>query len=134
MNYYTMELFKILFIAGLVLVAVLNVYSWIYNAFSHSSVKSYENLRRDAKIVNVKRDTVGSKNDKKIRTMVIFDDGFEYVSHKTDRDDSFLSYRIQVTEATAREILEDAMEAHQKACGKASKQREFTEAERETHA
>ena len=121
MNYDTMNLFEILFIAGLVLVAVLNVYSWIYNAFSHSSVKSYENLRRDAKIVNVKRDTVGGKNDKKIRTMVIFDDGFVFISHKTDRENHLMSYRIQVTESTAREILADAMKAHQKACDKASK-------------
>ena len=118
MNYYTMKLLEILFVGGFILVAVLNVYSWIYNAFSHTNKKSCKNLRPDAKITNVKRDTVGSKNNKKIRTVVTFDDGFEYVSHKTDRDDSFFSYRIQVTEATRKEILEDAMEAHQKACEK----------------
>ena len=39
---------------------------------------------------------------------MIFDDGFEYVSHKTDREDSFLSYRIQVTEETKKRILNDA--------------------------
>lgn len=110
-----------LFMGAAVLVAILNIYSWIYNLFSHSSAKDYKNLRHDAKIVSVKRDTVGGKNDKRIRTEVIFDDGFEYISHKTDRDDSFLSYRIQVTEATARKILEDALEAHQKACDKAGK-------------
>lgn len=97
------------------LIVLLNVYSWIYNAFSHSSGNK-KNLRRDAKIVNVKQETVGSKNNKKIRTTVVFDDGFEYISHKTDRDDSFFSYRIQVTEATRKKILEDAMQAHQKAC------------------
>ena len=121
MNYSTIGLGEILFIGVLALVAILNIYSWIYNAFSHINVKSYKNLRRDAKIVNVKRDTVGSKNDKKIRTEVIFDDGFEYVSHKTDREDSLFSYRLQVTEKTAKGILEDAMEAHQKACDKARK-------------
>ena len=104
------------FLGGVVLVAILNLYSWIYNLFSHSTVKDCKNLRRDAKIVNVKRDTVGSKNSKKIRTEVLFDDGFEFISHKTDRDDSFFSYRIQVTEATRKKILEDAMQAHQKAC------------------
>lgn len=35
---------------------------------------------------------------------MIFDDGFEYVSHKTDREDSFLSYRIRVTEETKKRI------------------------------
>ena len=45
MNYHTMNLFEILFIAGFVLVAVLNVYSWIYNAFSHTNKKSCKNLR-----------------------------------------------------------------------------------------
>lgn len=104
-----------LLVGGAVVVVLLNIYSWIYNAFSHSSGNK-KNLRRDAKIVNVKQDTVGSKNDKKIRTTVVFDDGFEYISHKTDRDDSFFSYRIQVTEATRKKILEDAMQAHQKAC------------------
>jgi len=108
-----------LLVGGAVLVALLNIYSWIYNLFSHSSAKDYRNLRHDAKIVNVKRDTVGSKNDKKIRTTVVFDDGFEYISHKTDRDDSFFSYQIQITEATKKEILGDAMEAHQKACNNA---------------
>lgn len=39
---------------------------------------------------------------------MIFDDGFEYVSHKTDREDSFLSYRIRVTEETKKRILNDA--------------------------
>ena len=109
------------FLGGVVLVALLNIYSWIYNLFSHSIAKDCKNLRRDAKIVNVKRDTVGSKNSKKIRTEVLFDDGFEFVSHKTDREDSLFSYRIQVTEKTAKEILKDAMEAHQKACDKAGK-------------
>ena len=108
-----------LLVGGAVLVALLNIYSWIYNLFSHSSAKDYKNLRHDAKIVNVNRDTVGSKNDKKIRTTVVFDDGFEYISHKTDRDDSFFSYQIQITEATKKEILVDAMEAHQKACNNA---------------
>lgn len=121
MNYSTIGLGEIIFIGVLALVAILNIYSWIYNAFSHINVKSYKNLRRDAKIVNVKRDTVGSKNDKKIRSVVTFDDGFEYVSHKTDRENHLMSYKIQVTESTAKEILEDAMEAHQKACNKASK-------------
>ena len=105
-----------LLVGGAVVVVLLNIYSWIYNLFSHSGAKDYKNLRRDAKIVNVKQYTVGSKNDKKIRTTVVFDDGFEYISHKTDRDDSFFSYRIQVTEATRKKILEDAMQAHQKAC------------------
>ena len=106
-----------LLVGGAVLVAILNIYSWIYNAFSHTNKKSCKNLRPDAKIANVKQETVGSKNDKKIRTVVTFDDGFEYVSHKTDRENHLMSYRIQVSEATRKEILEDAAEAHQKACG-----------------
>lgn len=110
----------ILFFGVLFLVAGLNIYDSIYNAFSHSGGNK-KNLRRDAKIVDVKQYTVGAKNRKKIRTEVIFDDGFEYISHKTDREDSFLSYRIQVTEETKKRILNDAMEAHRKACDKAGK-------------
>ena len=106
-----------LFVSIAVLIAVLNIAVQIYNMFDHNHYNE-ETLRTDAKIVNVKQMTVGSKNDKKICTTVTFDDGFVFESHKTDRDDSFFSYRIQVTEATRKEILEDAMEAHQKACEK----------------
>lgn len=108
-----------LVMGGVVVVALLNIYSWIYNAFSHINKRSCKNLRPDAKIANVKQDTVGSKNDKKIRTVVTFDDGFEYISHKTDRENHLMSYRIQVTEATKKEILRDAVQAHQKACNNA---------------
>lgn len=116
MSVFESELFKVLFLGGLALVAVLNIYDWIYNAFSHTNKRSCKNLRPDAEIANVKEYTVGGKNDKKIRTVVTFDDGFEYVSHKTDRENHLMSYRIQVTEATRKKILEDAMQAHQKAC------------------
>lgn len=105
-----------LFVGGFFLLGTLSIAAEIYNFFNHSYYKK-EKLRPDAKIVDVKRETVGGKNDKKIRTTVIFEDGFEYVTHKTDRENSFFSYRIQVKEATSKEILNDAIAAHQKACG-----------------
>lgn len=120
MNHSSVDFVGILFFGVLLLGAALNIYASIYNAFSHSGGNK-KNLRRDAKIMNVKQYTVGGKNSKKIRTEVLFDDGFGYVSHKTDREDSFLSYRIQVTEETKERILNDAMEAHRKACVKAGK-------------
>ena len=86
MNIPLVDFGGILFFGVFFLGAALHSCSSIYHAFSHS----------------------GGKNDKKIRTEVIFDDGFEYVSHKTDREDSFLSYRIRVTEETKKRILNDA--------------------------
>lgn len=116
MNYSPIGFGEYLFVGGFILLAILSIAAKIYNSFSHTYYKK-EKLRPDAKIVDVKRMTVGGKNDKKICTTVTFDDGFEYVSHKTDRENHLMSYRIQVTEATKKEILEDAIAAHQKACG-----------------
>ena len=90
MNHSSVDFVGILVFGVLLLGAALNIYASIYNAFSHSGGNK-KNLRRDAKIMNVKQYTVGGKNSKKIRTEVLFDDGFGSVSHKTDREDSFLS-------------------------------------------
>ena len=70
-------------------------------------------LRPDAKIIDVKSKPVGiDKHNKKMRTTVIFDDGFKYVSHDTEREDSFLSYRISVTPEMKAHIIKQANDAH----------------------
>ena len=93
------------------------VYLSLYRCFDHSHTKYAENLRPDAKITRVDKKVVGVKNSKKIRTVVVFEDGFLFESHKTDRENGFMTYKLSVSEATLKEILRRAVEAHNKACG-----------------
>lgn len=125
------DILGFLFVGGFVLLGVLNIAAKIYNCFDHTHYDK-EKLRPDAKIIDVKRRVVGGKNDKKICTTVTFDDGFEFDSYKTDRDNSFFSYRIQVSKETSEEILNDAIRAHQKACGMEPKKREAEPVVRKT--
>ena len=95
--------------------------SW-YDRVSHSYIEDLEKLSLNTKIINVKRETVGLKGSRVFRTIVLFDDGFTYISHKTDVASAFVSYKISVTEELALEILNDAMEAHKKAISKLNRQ------------
>lgn len=57
--------------------------------------------------------TVGLKGGKKFRTIVKFDDGFEYISHRgTEREDKFVFYEISLPESAKHEIINDAIAYH----------------------
>ena len=88
--------------------------SW-YNSRSHSSVSESTRLRADAKIIDVKSERVGYKNNAAIRTTVTFDDGFSYISHDSERDVHLLSYTLTVSKEVLNKILHDAVAAHQAA-------------------
>lgn len=107
--------FAFIFLLFFVLKIVLGYYST-------KSRTSYDvnQLRADAKISDIKTAVVGSKNHKRIRTTVTFDDGYVFESFKTDRENSMFTYRINVSTATRNEIISDAFRAHQNACGAGS--------------
>ena len=86
----------------------------IYNSKEHVDYVA-ENLSPDAEIINVETEKVGSKTDTVYRTTVLFDDGFSYISHKTNSDFLIFGYRIYITPELKMEIIEDAIEAHKKA-------------------
>lgn len=75
-----------------------------------------------AEIISVESEKVQYvKNGAKFKTTVIFEDGFKFVTHKTDREQRFGSYTISVNRA---EICRRAVQAHEKAVLKRQKKAE----------
>lgn len=69
----------------------------------------------NAQISNVSREQVKyAKNDAKYRTTIEFTDGYRYITHKTGREQGFLTYTIAVDAALDAEIKEDAIRKHDK--------------------
>lgn len=91
----------------------------IWSCFDHSNVENNAILSRDAKIVNVHSEKVQYvKNGMKYKTTVYFSDGFEFITHDTDREDELLSYRISISPELYKAIIENAKEAHDRALAK----------------
>ena len=92
---------------------------FIYDHTSHSKTTG-EKLRSDAQIIDVQTKKIGTSNvwSAGIRTTVTFDDGFIFISHKTERrlegPFSRKGYLI-VDQFVLEEIKKDAISAHQKA-------------------
>lgn len=90
----------------------------VYNGKDHSKCALPEFLREDAKISSVKQEKVGLKGSVTYRTTILFQDGFQYISHKCDRNDHFTYYTIFISEDTAENIRQSAYNAHRKAIEK----------------
>lgn len=72
-------IFALLFVAAVI---GLSIYSSIYNTKNH--IKNNKGkLNKDAKIIGFDTKTVGAKGERVFRTIVTFDDGFQYISHDT---------------------------------------------------
>lgn len=99
-------------------VVILLIAKDVYDSTDHSYFDDAVLLKSDAVPIDIKRDIVGTKGHKRVRTTILFDDGFRYISHKTDIDDHFLSYSISVSASTSRDIIADAIAAHGKAMQK----------------
>lgn len=76
-------------------------------------------LNRDAKIIDVKTTTVGTKTKKEFRINVIFDDGFEYVKVVKPADTSvrFTTYTFTLSREQKMEVITEAIREHNKALG-----------------
>lgn len=102
----------ILFIVFLIVII------FLYRCFTSGdriTSSSTDNLRRNAKIIDIRQKTVGLKGDYKFRTIVTFDDGFEFIAHDTERDNHLLYYTISVSSDMKNEIIARATEAHNRA-------------------
>lgn len=86
----------------------------IYDSTDHSSCDANQSLRIDAVPIDVQHKIVGTKGHRRVRTTVLFDDGFQYISHKTDVEDHTFSYSISLSSSTNAEIIYAAKEAHEK--------------------
>ena len=88
------------------------IYEGWYNSTAHSKVEDASKLRIDAKIINVHTEEVGRKQTRAIRTTVSFDDGFKFISHKSEKKVYLTSYTLTVTKDVVNQIIIDAIKAH----------------------
>ena len=98
-----------------VIILLVIIIKGVYNLTDHIKIEDKTALRINAKIKNVERKIVGSKGSKKYRTTIEFDDGFTYISHKTQDDNFIIMHRISISSELNDEIMNDAIEAHKKA-------------------
>lgn len=87
-----------------------------WSLFDHSKWLKYSNPNHDSTIIDRKIQTVHYlKNGKKYKTTIRFSDGFVFTTHKTNRSESFLTYRISIDGNLARDIQKKAIETHERA-------------------
>lgn len=53
------------------------------------------------------------KGHAKIRTRILFSDGYLFTSHRTDRKDRVLSYHISLGDKTKEQIISNAIKMHE---------------------
>lgn len=102
----------ILYIMGIAIVLI--IAKDIYDSTSHSSCENPDRLREDAMPNDIQRKIVGTKGHRRVRTTVLFDDGFKFISHKTDVENHIFYYSISTPSPILKEILLDAAIAHEK--------------------
>lgn len=108
---------KYLLVGVLVVLAiVLPFWSKIFYSDNKTITPKKSKLKRDATIVDISKDIVGPKNDRRFRICVLFSDGYEYVSYKTNRTDGFVSYTISLSEEDKQSIIQCAQSGHLRAC------------------
>lgn len=111
-----MEMFGFIILVGILAIPVYNMCNSFYNLFDHTEWEDSSKLNLDAKIVDIKTEKVQySKNGMKYKTTVFFSDGFNFITHKTNREDSFFSYQISMDESLLTEIISKAVRSHEKA-------------------
>lgn len=115
---FSMMIIALLFLALFIFVIGRDIYS----KFDHSYLPPLP-LKPDARIISIQSEkVVYVKNGAKYKTKVLFSDGFAFITHKTNREDGFLTYKISVDNALATEISKRALAAHEKAYQKQIKQ------------
>ena len=91
----------------------------LYHLFDHCGWNENANPNAMAEILKISSEKVQYvKNGKKYKTTVLFSDGFYFITHRTNREDYFLSYKISVDESLMEEIITKACKMHNKAVNK----------------
>ena len=90
-----------------------------YHLFDHTKQEPYTKLDPLAEIVDIQTEKVEySKNGAKYKTTVFFSDGFQFITHKTNRKEGFFTYQISIDDSLRKEIIESAIAAHNQAVEK----------------
>lgn len=85
----------------------------IWSCFDHSWTVDNAKLHPGAKIVDINTEEVQYiKNGAKYKTTVRFSDGFTFVTHETEREDHFVSYKISLNKELYDQIIRSAIAAH----------------------
>lgn len=105
-----MEIFCVIAVVTVVIFIIELVLS-IYNSTTHVRYKK-EKLDINSRISKVETKKVGFKGDYKFRTIVEFDDGFEYISHDVIRHQGVLHTIIEVTPEIKEEVIRKAIRKH----------------------
>ena len=88
----------------------------VYYLFDHTKWEEFSAPNLNAKIIDIHTEKViYVKNGAKFKTIISFSDGFHFITHKTNRENSFLTYHINIDESLMNEIVEKAISAHEKA-------------------
>ena len=91
---------------------IMDVYTW----FDHYGWSEKSKPDKNAKIQNITSERVQYvKNKAILKTKITFSDGFYFITHKTDRDDKFLIYKIYLSDELRKHIMELAIEKHDSA-------------------
>lgn len=111
----------IVFSAFVIIYAIYSFSCELYSRFDHSTLPSVP-LKKESAIADIKTEKViYLKNGGKLKTQVIFNDGFIFTTFRTNREDRFLSYKISIDNELANTIIEKAILAHDKAYAKQNK-------------
>lgn len=108
-------LFLTVFFFALIAVSLYAVHSMIYNSCEHVKCRTPATLRQNAGIIDVTTRIVGLKRaGRAIRTTVVFEDDFVYISHSSHRSGNLSGTRtaLILDEGVMEGILLSAMEAH----------------------
>ncbi len=95
----------------------------IYSLFDHTEWDEDSEPDLNAKITDVYSEKVQYvKNGMKYKTTVTFSDGFNFITHKTNREDYIFTYQISMDEELKKEIISKAVRSHKKAVEKRCKE------------
>lgn len=115
----TLELFCILWLVVVIFFGVYFICKNIWSLFDHIKWDKDSRPSYDAKIINITSDEVRYlKGHAKYKTVIYFSDGFVFTTHKTNREEGFLSYRISIDGNLSREFVKKAIKLHEKAVRK----------------
>lgn len=108
---------------------VYNSYMCVYIIFDHYGWKENARPNKKAKIQSISSEKVKySKNDAKLKTTIIFSDGFYFITYKTERKNgvgmcrnglfevnSAFLYTIFISDKLKKDIINLAIQKHSKA-------------------
>lgn len=94
-------------------VVVYNICGDVHSWSDHYGWGKNSTPDKEAKIQNITSERVQfARNEAKFKTTVTFSDGFYFITYKTNRDNSVLTYKIYISDELKNEIINSAIKQH----------------------